>query len=223
MKAWKTAASVFALVALSAALACPARAANSVKITYVFLPNPVEIPGGKVLPKGEYAFKMLDETSPLKIVQVYLALETGNLGTPSPYNGNKPMPLVATLLTVPDYRNQPGRATVTYWRNSGGGPNALRTLVFVPDPQALVVVYPQARAAELAKAADQPAASVASEPGADVNAMKSAMVKATTANGQAVDVAQAFGKPGDHPAAPPVDEKAWSCFYEAGDVVCGGR
>jgi hypothetical protein len=218
MKAWKIAANVFAFVALSAVLARPA---DTIKITYVSFANPVEIPGSKVLPQGEYAFKMLDESSPFKVVQVFLALQSGTVGTPSPFNGNKPMTLVATLLTVPDYRNHPGRATVTYWRANGGGPNALRTVTFAPDPQALVVVYPRDRAADLAKAANQPAASMASQPSADVNAMKNATVKATMANGQDVEIANAFGKPGDRPADPPPNGKpVWGCNYEAGDVNC---
>src|SRR5437867_5510046 len=108
MKLWKTAVSILAFVALPS-LACPASAANSIKITYAFFQNPVEIPGGKVLPSGDYAFKMLDESSPSKVVQILLALPAGTLGAPSAYNANKPMTVVATVIAVPDYRNAPGR------------------------------------------------------------------------------------------------------------------
>src|SRR5205809_8091847 len=95
-KLWKTAFSILALVALPA-LACPASAADSIKITYAFFQNPVEIPGGKVLPPGNYAFKMLDESGPSNVVQMMLALAAGTVGTPSNYNANQPLPVLATL------------------------------------------------------------------------------------------------------------------------------
>src|SRR5262245_30480262 len=88
MKPSKTAVRVLAFVALLA-FAYPARAAD-IKITYAFFQNPVEIPGGKVLPQGDYAFKMLDESGPVKVVQILLALPAGTVGTPSNYNANKP-------------------------------------------------------------------------------------------------------------------------------------
>ena len=63
-------------VAISGAttVAAPAKAAD--KMTYDFFEHAVEIPGGKVLPPGEYAFKMLDESAPIKVVQLLLALPT---------------------------------------------------------------------------------------------------------------------------------------------------
>ena len=121
MKLWKTSVRFLAVVAL-AALARPANAADTIKITYAFFQNPVEIPGGKVLPPGNYAFKMLDESGPSKVVQMMLALEYGTVGTPSPYNANKPMPVVATLVAVPDYLKIPLRGVVTYFQIRNEGP-----------------------------------------------------------------------------------------------------
>lgn len=223
MKFWRTSANALVFIAL-AALAYPVKAADTIKITYAYFEHPVEIPGGKVLPQGEYAFKMVDESSPVKVVQILLALPGGIVGTPSNYNANKPMEVEATLLAVPDYRNRRGRGTVTYWQARAGGPNALRTLTFPLDDNSLTFVYPQGRAADLAKAANQPVASVTSYPSGDVNAMKNAVLKATTPSGDNVEIAQAFGKPGDRPAdkAEPPSGVHYppGCVYETGEVSC---
>lgn len=226
MKAWMTVTRVLAFVALPA-LACPLKAADTVKITYAFLQRATEIPGGKVLAPGDYAFKMIDESGPSKVVQILLALPSGTLGAESAFNANKPMPVVATVVAVPDYRSRLGRAVVTYWQIPDGERAALKTLSFPLDPQSLVFVYPRARAAELAKAANQPVPSTASELNGDVNTLKSVAAKATRADGGDVEVAQVFGKPGDRP---PADEEVSpgvhfppGCNYEAGEVSCKYR
>jgi hypothetical protein len=223
MRLWKTAFSVLAFVALPA-LARPAKAADAIKITYAFFQNPVEIPGGKVLPPGNYAFKMLDESGPSKVIQMMLALEFGTVGTPSAYNANKPMPVVATLIAVPDYLKVPVRGVVTYWQIRDEGPRALRTVSFALDPQSLFFVYPRERAAELAKAANQPVPSMmASDLNGDVSTMKNVVAKATSATGD-VDISQVFGKPGDHPPAeaqlPEGVHYPPGCTYESGEVSC---
>ena len=147
MKFWRTSANALVVVAL-AAMTYPAKAADTTKITYTYFEHPVEVPGGKVLPQGEYAFKMVDDSSPVKVIQILLALPGGTVGTPSNYNANKPMQVAATLVAVPDYRNRRGRGTVTYWQTRGGGPNALRTLSFPLDDESLEFAYPRARAAD---------------------------------------------------------------------------
>lgn len=216
MKLWK-AMSVLGFAA-AAAMAHSARAADSAKITYAAFDTAVEVPGGKLLPPGEYAFKIVRETSSSEVVQIFLALQAGTLGTPSPFNANHPMTLSATVLAVTDYRSRPGRGTVSYWQSRGGGPRALRTVLFAMDPQPLVFVYPRARAAELAKAANQPVASMASDPSADVDAMVKMPVKAVTANGEDIEAGEVYGQPGDKPAERP--ETNAGCTYEAGEVVC---
>jgi hypothetical protein len=217
MKLWKVAANVLGCMVLAAALVYPARAAGPI-ITYVYLRTPTALPNGKVLAPGDYAFKLIDGTSSTKVVQVLLALQDGTLGTVSPYNGNKEMQVVATLLTVPDYVHRPGRGVLTYWQGRDDSPNALRTLFFPTEPTSLVFVYPQARAAQIAKAYNQAVPSVASDLVSDVNALKNMPVKATTANGQDVDVAGVFGKSGDH--LPAAANDAGGCWYEAGEVDC---
>ena len=72
MKLWKTAVSILAFVALPS-LACPASAADSIKITYAFFQNPVEIPGGKVLPPGNYTAvaRGVNSTTGVALLEVY--------------------------------------------------------------------------------------------------------------------------------------------------------
>jgi hypothetical protein len=220
MKFWRTAKNIFVFVAL-AWMACSVKAAD--KINYAFFEHPVEVPGGKVLPAGEYAFKMVDESSPVKVIQILLALPAGTVGTPSNYNANKPMEVAATVIAVPDYRNRRARGAVTYWQARGNGPDALRAVSFPLDDDSLAVVYPRARATELAKAANQPVASVASYPSGDTNAMKNVALKATTATGDDVEITQAFGTPPTGPAkaGPPSGVHfPPGCEYEAGEVSC---
>lgn len=205
MNVWKATASALGVFALAAALAMPANAADSAKMTYGFFMNPVEIPGGKVMPAGLYGFKIVDESGPNKIIQILTSLPSGSLPPTSPANANAfvepaPMSVVATIVAVTDYKNRPGNAPVTYYQARGGGNAALRTVLFAPDRNALVVAYPAARAAELAKAANRPVPSMASD-AADANALKSITLQLTTVNGSSAEVASAFGKPGDTFAA----------------------
>jgi hypothetical protein len=205
MKKWKTAAISLVVFALAAALAIPANAADSMKITYGFFMNPVEIPGGKVVPAGLYAFKIVDGSGPNKIIQILTSLPTGSLPPTSPVNANAfvepgPMSPVATIVAVTDYKNRPGNAPVTYYQARGAGNAVLRTVRFSPDPNALVVVYPAARAAELAKVASRPVPSIASYT-PDAMALKNASVSLTTPEGSSAEIATAFGRPGDKFAA----------------------
>jgi hypothetical protein len=200
MNAWKSAANALGVFALAATLASPSIAADAPKMTYGFFMNPVEIPGGKVVPAGLYAFKIVDETPTNKVIQILTSLPSGNLPPTSPANANAfvepgPMSVVATIVAVPDYKNRPGNAPVTYYQARAGNA-ALRTVLFAPDPNALVVVYPAARAAELAKAANRPVPTLSSD-AADANGLKMASLKLTTAAGASAEVASVFGKPGD--------------------------
>jgi len=222
---FKTAAAAAITFIAMAALACPARSAD--KITYAYFQRPVEVPGGKILPQGEYALKMVDETSTAKVVQILLALPGGTIGAPSPYNGNKPMTVAATLVAVSDYKGRRTRATVTFFQARDGAAAALRGMTFPLDDEGLVFVYPKARAAELAKAANQPVPSMAESAGTDVGVIKNVALKATIASGDDVDITQAFGKPGDQPKEK-TDQPSGvhyppGCVYETGEVSCQFR
>lgn len=198
----KAAATTLCVFALAAALATPASRADSIKMTYAYFMNPVELPGGKVVPAGVYAFKLVDETPTNKIIQVLAALPSGSLPPTSPANSGAfatpaaPMSLVTTIVAVADYHNRPGNSIVTYYPARDGGNAAMRTVIFAPDPNALVVVYPAARAAELAKTANRPVPSMAAD-ASDADALKNSSLQVTIADGSITDVAAAFGKPGD--------------------------
>lgn len=201
MKLCKAAASAFGVLALAAALVTPAHAADSLKMTYGFFMNPVEIPGGKTLPAGLYGFKIVDESGPNKVIQVLRSVDSGALPPTAPANAHAfadlaPMPVVATIVGVVDYKNRPGNAPVTYYQSRGGGAAALRAVHFSPDPNQLVVVYPAARAAELAKAVNRPVPSMSST-AMDEASLKSASINLTTADGSSAEVASVLGKPGD--------------------------
>lgn len=205
MKLCKAIASSLGVLALAAALVIPAKSADTPKMTYGFFMNPVEIPGGQTIPAGLYGLKMVDDSGPNKVIQIVKSVDSGVLPPTAPANAHAfadlpPMPVVATIVAVTDYKNRPGNAPVTYYQARGGGPAALRTIFFAPDKNQLVVVYPAARAAELAKAANRPVPSMASA-SMDAASLKGAAVKVTTADGSSAEVASAFGKEGDAFAA----------------------
>jgi hypothetical protein len=201
MKFWKAAVSAFGVAALAAALVIPANAADESKITYGFFMNPVEVPGGKTVPAGLYGFKIVSESPTSTVVQIVNSVPSGQLPPTSPANKDAftppaEMPVVATFVAVPDFKNRPGNNPVTYYQARGGGAAALRTVFFSPNATALVVAYPSGRAAELAKAANRPVPTVAGD-AMDANALKNASVKLTAADGSSAEVVTTFGKPGD--------------------------
>jgi hypothetical protein len=94
-----------------------------------------EIPG-HVLPAGTYTFKLADSLSDRHIVQVYNA------------DGSK---LIATFMTVPDYRLQATSDTVIRFNEvPEGAPEAIRAWFYPGNTVGQEFVYPKKRAAELA-------------------------------------------------------------------------
>ena len=91
MKIIKTVLVVSALSLLAAMSAPSIRADEYNKKTVMTFNQPVEIPG-QILPAGTYTFKLLDSRSDRHIVQIFNA------------DGTK---LIATILTINDYRLQP--------------------------------------------------------------------------------------------------------------------
>src|SRR5215469_2320578 len=113
MKLWKAAASSFGVLALAAALVVPASAADESKMTYGFFMNPTEVPGGKTIPAGLYGFKIVSETPTSTVVQIVESVPSGKLPPTSPANKDAftppaDMPVVATIVAVPDFKNRPG-------------------------------------------------------------------------------------------------------------------
>jgi hypothetical protein len=145
MKIVKTVLVVSALSLLAAMSTPGVRADEYNKKTVMTFNQPVEIPG-QILPAGTYTFKLLDSRSDRHIVQVFNA------------DGTK---LIATILTINDYRLQPtGRTVVKFAEQSGDQPDALKAWFYPGDNFGQEFVYPKPRAIELAVALKEPVAAL---------------------------------------------------------------
>ncbi len=135
---------VFVALALSllAGLAwSPAQADQWSKKTVLTFTQPIEIPGGKVLPAGSYTFKLLDSNSYRHIVQIWN--EDGS-------------ELLATILAIPNYRLEPtGETVIKFHERAGNAPDALRAWFYPGDLFGQEFVYPKTRAAQLAQSSHE--------------------------------------------------------------------
>ncbi len=110
------------------ALAPLAKASEWDKRTVVTFGSPVEIPG-KVLPAGTYVMRLADNTGNRTVVQFYNQDETA---------------LIATVLAVPDYREEPrGDTVITFDERRADSPQALRSWFYPGDTFGLQFVYEQ--------------------------------------------------------------------------------
>jgi len=141
MKTVKTVLVVAALSLLGAMLTPGARADEWNKKTIMTFDQPVEIPG-QILPAGTYTFKLLNSPSDRHIVQIFNA------------DGSQ---LIATILTINDYRLKPtGRTVVKFAEQPGDAPEALKAWFYPGDNFGQEFVYPKPRAIELALALKEP-------------------------------------------------------------------
>src|SRR5580658_412579 len=133
---------VTVLLALFGAVVTPnLRADQENKKTVMTFSQPVEIPG-QILPAGTYTFKLLNSPSDRHIVQVFNA------------DGTQ---LIATILTINDYRLKPtGRTVVKFSEQPGDAPDALKAWFYPGDNFGQEFVYPKQRAIELAVALKEP-------------------------------------------------------------------
>ena len=174
---------------LFAAASWQARADEQNKLTNVTFSAPVEIPGNKVLPAGTYQFRLLNSTSNRSIVQIFNA------------DGTQ---LIATLLTVPDFRRNPTSETVIrFAERPSGSPEALKAWFYPGDTYGNQFVYPQTEAGQIAKRThenvlatrdemkDDMAAPAKTGHEASVQHLNNAEVHATTPSGDQVDMSQA--------------------------------
>ena len=110
------------------------------KKTVVTTNVPIEIPG-KALPAGTYVFKLLDSPSNRNIVQIFDKDEKH---------------LLATALTVPNYRLEPAdKPLLQFEERPSGTPEALKAWFYPGDTYGQEFVYPHRRAVELAKRTKQ--------------------------------------------------------------------
>lgn len=121
------------MISLGAAASAAAQTANN-RTTLTFT-QPVEVPG-KVLPAGTYTFELNDSQQNRHIVQIY------------DQAGQK---LIATVLALPNYRNQPTDGTVVNFGESPAGqPQPIRAWFYPGQTTGNEFVYSKTRAAELA-------------------------------------------------------------------------
>lgn len=191
MKALRNLTVVVGIAILVAAFALPAKADEFNKLTIFTFSQPIEIPGGKVLPAGTYSFKVLDTLGDRNVVQIFNKDQTK---------------LFATFLTISDYRPQPSdKAIVKFSETTAGAPEAIKEWFYPGETYGWEFVYPKSRAVELAKASNQSVPSIPSnlsgnisEPAKtssapSVTALENASLNAEESGGKEVKVAEAFG------------------------------
>ena len=165
----------------------PTRADSWDKKTTVTFSEPVEIPG-KVLAAGTYVFKLMDSSSDRNIVQIFNSDESK---------------LFATILAIPDYRENPtGKTVIHFEERPRGAPEAVESWFYPGDNYGQEFVYPKSRALELAKATNHHVLSMPSEVAANITkaakehmaepvfTLKKAPVKAIKPTGEEVDIAK---------------------------------
>jgi hypothetical protein len=157
--------------------------------TKVTFDAPVEIPG-RVLPAGTYWFTLMPDDADRNVVQVSTADREH---------------LLATILTVPDYRLQPAGSTVIkFAERPSTQPEALRAWFYPGENYGHDFVYPENRAREIAHRTGQPVLSMRDEEASNITkpaksakepsvvALKHAQVQAINPGGQEVDKSQAM-------------------------------
>lgn len=189
MKGFRTAIVLF-VAALVMAIGFSARADTFNKLTYLTFSQPVELPGNVTLPAGTYAFTLMDTLGYRHIVQVF--------------NKNRTQ-LFATILAIPDYRVEATDKTVIRFSETvAGAPNAVKEWFYPGDNFGHEFVYPKNRAAELAKASNEPVpampaeltpditkpAATAAEP--SVKELEQAPLKAEEPSGAETEITEAF-------------------------------
>src|ERR1043165_5451646 len=156
----------FALALFGFVCAPAARADDWNKETKLTFSQPVDV-AGHVLVAGTYIFKLADAND-RHIVQIFSA------------DGKR---LIATVMTIPDYRLKATEETVIRFREvPAGSPEAVRAWFYPGRTNGEEFVYPKRRAIELARVAKVvvPAIAVDTIDVADVAALKTAPIVAVT-------------------------------------------
>ena len=161
-----------ALSLLGLVSASSARADEWNKKTVLTFTQPFEIPG-KVLPAGTYTFELADTMADRHIVRIFNADRSE---------------VIATVMTIPNYRLTPTSETVIKFREmASGSPEAIRAWFYPGNTIGQEFVYPRERATQLAKSenANVPATTVEV---ADIDALRTAPIIAVTPDQREVAV-----------------------------------
>jgi hypothetical protein len=203
MNRFKVIAAAFCLIFIAAVMApvTTAQGQNGDKKTVVTFNEPIEIPGGVILPAGTYFFKLLNADTGRYIVQISNEHETH---------------MFATLITIQNFRYHPtDQVVMTFAERQAGAPPAIRTWFFPGEKFGREFVYPKARALELAQQTNEtvlampvdlaanitaPAATAYDAP---VVALKQAPVVAVTPAGEEVPLTTVVQGPTEEVTAAP--------------------
>jgi LPXTG-motif cell wall-anchored protein len=146
MKRFIALAAAFCLVFLASVMTPSANAQNGDRKSVVTFSEPVEIPGGTVLPAGTYFFKLLNSDSGRWVVQIFNENQTHTY---------------ATVITVQDFRYHPtDKGVMTFAERPAGEPPAIKEWFFPGENFGREFVYPKHRALELAKQVNEPVLSM---------------------------------------------------------------
>lgn len=136
---WKSALLTL-LVGSASWLAPVAKADEWDKQTVLTFNEPVEVPG-TVLPAGTYVFRLADSPSDRNVVQVFTQDQRQ---------------LLATILAIPAYRDEPtGNTVVTFDERPSGSPEALHKWFYPGDNYGVEFVYRKSEV-QLAANSEQP-------------------------------------------------------------------
>ncbi len=150
--------------------------------------QPVEVPGGVVLPPGTYVFKLLDSQSDRNVVQVFNERENHIFGT---------------FIAIANYHLKPaGKSILSFQERAAGSPEAIRAWFYPGENYGHQFVYPKHKAMELAKANNQPVASTQAEVEQTAPALQQAPLKAQTPTGDEVEMSSAFPPASDQDTQP---------------------
>jgi hypothetical protein len=193
MNRFKVVVTIFCLSLAAMAFSPSANADGWNKKTVVTFSQPVEIPGGIVLPAGTYVIKLLDSLSNRHIVQIFNQDENH---------------IYATILAIPNWRlDVTDKTVMTFGERAAGDPQAIRSWFYPGDNFGQEFVYPKRRAVELAKLTNLPILAMPTEleseftkPAKSVNdepvvALKQAPLTAVKPTGEEVEVAQVVTPP----------------------------
>jgi hypothetical protein len=193
MNRFKVMATIFCVSLMALVFSPRVEADGWNKKTVVTFSQPVEIPGGIILPAGTYVFKLLDSMSDRHIVQIFNRDQTH---------------IYATILAVPNYRLQvTDRTVMTFGERWAGTPQAIRAWFYPGDNSGQEFVYPKRRALELAKVTSLPVLAMPSELESEIAksatslseepvvALKEAPLTAVKPTGEEVEITQVVTPP----------------------------
>jgi hypothetical protein len=142
MNRFKVVLSIICLCVATLVSTSAVRADEWNKKTVVTISQPIEIPGGIILPAGTYVFKLMDSFANRHIVQIFSEDQSR---------------IFATILAIPNYRLRTTDKTVmTFGESVDGVPQAIRAWFYPGSNSGEEFVYPRHRAMELAKVTRTP-------------------------------------------------------------------